>query len=471
MTTTGRQQQVIEQKLDDFMKQVSELTQSHLWQQFKWILDPVQFLEQAGQKHPDIFAANLVGPWDRLIFVNHPEGIRQLFTQDFKQFQVFSKTNERLAPVLRENSIMISEGTTHRKQRKLLMPPFHGERMSLYGQVIWNLTENIIEKIACNQNFSAHAMTQAISLEVILRVVFGLDEGKRSQQLHQLITQMMEIFRSPMTSAMLFFPILRSDLGAWSPWGQFLQLRNQVDQLLYEEINERRQSVNSERTDILSLLISVTDEEGQPLSYEELRDQLITLMIAGHETTASALAWSLYWIHKLPEVKNKLLKELDVFGKTLELEKISELTYLDAVCLEALRLYPVVINTFPRITLEPVDFMGYELKESEALVACIYLLHQREDIYPQPKSFKPERFLERRYSPYEYIPFGGGSRRCIGEALALYEMKLILANILLSCELELVNDQLEQPKRRGITLAPKGGVPMMIRRKNNIAIK
>jgi cytochrome P450 len=447
------------------MKPVSELTQSRLWQQFKWVLDPVGFLEKAEQEYPDIFAANLVGPWNRLIFVNHPDGIRQLFTQDGKQFQVFSKTNERLKPILREYSIMMTDGATHQRQRKFLMPPFHGQRMSLYADWIGNITEDMISKISENQVFSAYELTQSISLEVILKVVFGLDQGERSQQLHKLMIEMMNIFRSPMTSALLFFPILRQDWGTWSPWGHFLKVRNQIDQLLSEEIKERRQYFNPERTDILSLLISAQDEEGQLLSYEQLRDELITLMIAGHETTASALAWSLYWIHKLPDVKNKLLEELSLLKTTSQRENINQLPYLDAVCLEALRLYPVVITTFPRVTLEPVDFMGYQLTENEALVACIYSLHQREDIYPQAKLFKPERFLERKYSPYEFIPFGGGSRRCIGEALAFYEMKLVFAKILLTHDLELADNQPEIPKRRGITLAPSQGVRMRILKK------
>lgn len=444
------------------MKQISELTQPHLRQQLQWVLNPVQFLDKAGEQYPDIFAADLSGPWDRLIFVHHPKGIEQMFTQDAQQFKVFSKTNQRLKPLLREHSIMISEGASHQKKRKLLMPPFHGERMNLYSQLIWQITQEIMTQTASKPTFLAHNMTQAISLEVILRVVFGLNHTERSQQLHSLITQMMEIFKSPMTSAVLFFPVLRHDWGSWSPWGRFLQIRNQVDQLLYEEINERRQSLDTERTDILSLLISVTDEQGNHLSNEELRDELLTLMIAGHETTTSAIAWSLYWIHKDPEIKNKLLAELAILHKPVELDKISQLPYLNAVCLESLRLYPVVITAFARITIAPVNFMGYQLKANEALVACIYLLHQREDLYPQPQSFKPERFLERRYSPYEYIPFGGRPRRCIGEALALLEMKLVIAQILLSYDLQLADHQPEKPQRRGVTLAPSRGVPMLI---------
>jgi cytochrome P450 len=194
----------------------------------------------------------------------------------------------------------------------------------------------------------------------------------------------------------------------------------------------------------------------------ELRDELMTLLFAGHETTATALSWALYWIHYLPEVKEKLLAEIASLGDDRDNVAINRLPYLNAVCSETLRIYPVGMLTFPRLVTEPVSLQGYNLPIGTVVIACIYLTHHRPELYPEPKKFKPERFLERQYSPYEYLPFGGGSRRCIGMALALMEMKLVLVEILSNCRLELLETQPVRAVRRGITLAPLGGVKMKL---------
>jgi unspecific monooxygenase len=188
----------------------------------------------------------------------------------------------------------------------------------------------------------------------------------------------------------------------------------------------------------------------------------MTLLVAGHETTATALSWALYWIHRLPEVKEKLLEELDTLGDDPDPSTIARLPYLNAVCSETLRIYPVVIVAVPRIVKSPLHLMGYDFEPDIMLAPCIYLTHHREDLYPQPKQFKPERFLERQFSPYEYLPFGGGNRRCIGAAFALFEMKLALVSILSRCQLTLADNRPVHPKRRGVTMAPAGGVQMVM---------
>jgi unspecific monooxygenase len=202
--------------------------------------------------------------------------------------------------------------------------------------------------------------------------------------------------------------------------------------------------------------MSARDQNGQPMTDTELRDELMTLLTAGHETTASALSWALYWIHSLPEVHHKLLQELDAFDDA-DLSGIAKLPYLSAVCQETLRIYPIAMLAFARVVKSPFQFMGYDLEPNTLLAPCIYLTHHREDLYPEPKLFKPERFLERQYSTYEYLPFGGGNRRCIGVALALFEMKLVLATILSRSQLQLVENSQVKPMRRGVTLAPSGG--------------
>ncbi len=196
---------------------------------------------------------------------------------------------------------------------------------------------------------------------------------------------------------------------------------------------------------------------------QELHDELVTLLFAGHETTATAVSWALYWVHKQPEIREKLLSELDRLGELPEPTNIFKLPYLTAVCNETLRIYPVAYITTPREVKQPVELMGYQLEPGTRVYGCIYLTHQREDLYPNPKEFKPERFLERQYTPYEFFPFGGGARRCIGEALAMFEMKLVLATILANYQLELAENQLIKPQRRGVTIGPAGGVKMVLK--------
>jgi unspecific monooxygenase len=431
-------------------------------QRLEWILDPVGYMERSHERYPDLFVAKVIGFGGTIVYVSHPQALQQLLTNDRKQFSAPSETNRILAPLIGDNSVIMLEGDRHRKRRQLVMPPFHGERMRTYGELIVNVTRKVMSQLPTEQTFLARSAMQSISLQVILEVVFGLYEGERCQQLKQLMSEIAEIFRSPLSSGFLFFPALQKDWGAWSPWGKFVRQRQQIDDLLYAEIAERRANPDPNRTDILSMLMSARDEEGQPMSDRELRDELMALMFAGHETTATAMAWALYWTHYLPDVRDKLLSELKGLGESPGLMDIVRLPYLTAVTQETLRIHPVAMLTFPRVAQEPVEMMGYYLEPGTVVMGCMYLTHQREDIYPNHREFRPERFLERQFSPYEFIPFGGGVRRCIGEALAQFEMKLVLATILSEYRLTLVDKKRERPQRRGVTLAPASGVKMQI---------
>ena len=447
------------------MKLPPQLDMPRFLQRLTWIADPVKYMETAFQKYPDIFRAEILGFGDNLLFVQHPEAMRQILTKDRTTFFASGRENGILQPLLGNYSIVMLEGDRHKKRRKLLLPPFHGERMQAYSNGICNLTERIFAQLPLNQTLTARNITQDISLQVILEAVYGLQTGERSQKIKQLLANVANIFRSPLTSAFLFFPSWQKDLGAWSPWGYFMRQQKQLDQLIYQEIAERREEDNQERQDILSLLMSARDEQGQPLTDQELRDELMALMFAGHETTATAMAWALYWIHRLPEVRSKLLAELDSLGEYPEPMAIAKLPYLNAVCQETLRICPVGMLTFPRVVQEPTELLDYHLEPGMVVVGCIYLAHQREDIYPEAKQFKPERFLDKQYSPYEFIPFGGGARRCIGEALAQMELKLAIATILSNYEIDLASQKPEKPKRRGVTLAPAHGVKIIIKGK------
>jgi len=446
---------------------IPTLKQSPLQQKIQWITKPHQYMASGAKQAPDMFLAD-IGPEGSYVFVNHPEGMRQMITSDRAAFFAGSKDNQLLKPLVGESSLFLIEGDRHKKRRKLLLPPFHGSRMESYAQLICDLTHDIMGQLEPNQPFIARQTSQKISLQVILEAVYGLQDGDRSQELQRRITSLANIFESTLTSALLFFPLLQKDLGGWSPWGNLVRQQKAIDQAIYQELATRRTQDISQRQDILSLMMSAKDETGESLKDTELRDELMTLMLAGHETTATAIAWSLYWAHRQPEVKAKLRSEIASLGADPEPMAIARLPYLNAVCQETFRIYPVAMLTFPRVVQKPIELIGYKLEPGQVVMGCIYLLHQREDVYPQPDRFKPERFLEREYSSSEFFPFGGGKRRCIGEALAQLEMKLVLATIVANYDLELISDRPEPPARRGVTLAPKTGVKMIFKGKANL---
>jgi len=428
-------------------------------QTIRGILQPIKYLEKAAKEYGDFYKTEFAG-FPTQVIISSPQAIQEIFTADSKTFTSGSG-NQILRPLVGEYSLLLHDGIYHQQQRKLLLPPFHGERMKAYGKTICEITEQVINQWQIGQVFSARQAMQQISLRVILRTVFGLDEGERYDKLRKLLATITDIVGSPLRSSFLFLPFLQKDLGAWSPWGNFLRQKQQINELINQEIREKKAANDFSGEDILTLMMLAKDEAGQPMTEAELRDELMTLLFAGHETTATALAWALYWIHYLPEVKEKLLNELNSLGENSDLMEITKLPYLNAVCCETLRIYPVVLFTVGRFVQTPIKIMEYEFQPGALLSPCIYLVHHREDLYPQSKQFKPERFLERQFSPYEFFPFGGGNRRCIGMAFAMFEMKLVLATILRRTQLKLAENRPVLPARRGVTMAPVGGVKMV----------
>ncbi len=265
---------------------------------------------------------------------------------------------------------------------------------------------------------------------------------------------------SPLLQLLAKLPFWEWNLGRWSPQGKLLYLRQELFQLLYAEVQARRQQADPSRTDILSDLVLASDEMSEPIADEEIRDLLISPIGAAQGASATAIAWALYWIHHLPDVGDRLLEEITSLGENPDITSILALPYLNAVCNEVLRIYPTQLFGFPRIVESPVEIMGYKLSPGTILIANIYSTHQREDLYPEPKQFKPERFLEKQFSTYEFLPFGGGSRVCIGGTFALFEMKLVLATILSRYQLKLVSKQPEKPKFDGLLCSPASGVKM-----------
>ncbi|MGK7875429.1 MAG: cytochrome P450 [Xenococcaceae cyanobacterium] len=400
----------------------------------KLIARPLDYLETYAKRYGDFFR---VGPdQSPVIYFSHPKAIQEIFTAEFDLFET-GRGSGVLRFLLGEHSLVLLDGDRHQRQRRLLMHPFHGSRMRTYSQLICDITKQVSSQWKIGEPFLVRASIQEITLRVILQAVFGLHAGERSQQLRQLLSSLLNSIGSPASAILIFFRSLQQDWGPWSPWGRFVRQKQQIDRLIYDEMRERRSQGNLSGNDILTLLMSARDEVGQPMTEQELRDELMTLLIAGHETTASALTWALYWIHHLPEVHDKLRDELETLGDDAEPSEIARLPYLTAVCQETLRIYPITLTASMRILKAPLELMGYQFEPGTVLLPCIYLTHQREELYPEPKRFKPERFLERQFSPYEYLPFGGGHRHCIGMALAQLEMKLVLATILSRWQLAL----------------------------------
>jgi len=444
------------------LKQIPIVKNPKWLQRINWVINPVSYMEKAAQDSPDIFQTDIIGFGEQLVFVNQPNLIQYILTHDRKEFSSPGDVNSILKPLLGDFSVIMLDGERHKRRRQLLMPPFHGERLQVYGDLITKVTIETIEKQTLDTPFLARTVTQEITLQVIMQAVFGLYEGERYDQIKELLTYTGDFFRSPLSAFFLFFPSLQKDWGPWSPWGNFLRRREKLHNLLYAEIEERRKQLDNSQTDILSLLMLAKDEEGQPMTKEELKDELMTMLFAGHETTATAMAWALYWIHREEGVKEKLLAEIDSLGREYTPMELVRLPYLTAVCNETLRIHPVTMLTFPRVAQEDINLSDYQIEKGTAVMGCMYLLHQREDLYPEHTQFKPERFLERQYNPYEFMPFGGGAKRCIGDALAQFELKIVIATLISHYEFALADSKKEVPQRRGVLLAPKRGVPIKV---------
>lgn len=444
------------------MTKIPESYNPYPLQTLQWIFDPIGYAETYGRNLGDVFDARLPPSHENqsLTLVSHPEAVKFLLSND--SGTVLSAPGELNAlgeSFFGKHSILMQSGQAHKQRRKLMMPPFHGERMKAYGELICQITQEVMADWRDGEVVIARDEMQKITMRVILQAVFGLYGGDRYQRLERLLAKRLNMVSSPLTSIFVFFPQLAADWGPLSPGGQMQQTAREIDQLLYAEIRERRAAHDPNRSDVLSLLLSARDEEGNGLSDEELHDELLTLLAAGHETTATALAWALYWIHHLPAVRQRLMAELDEH-RGADHRAIAQLPYLNAVCNETLRIYPIALITLLRRIEQPCQVMGFDLIPGNTISACVYLVHHREDLYPDSKQFRPERFLERQFSPYEFLPFGGGSRRCIGAALAMYEMTLVLHTLLTRCELQLAQSRPVLPVRRGGTLAPSGGVKL-----------
>lgn len=427
-----------------------------------WIRRPTDLMERCRREFGSVFTVRL--PPSPIVFLSDPADIKTVFTA--KPHQMHAGAVNRIIRVLvGDHSVLLLDEAEHMRQRKLLLPPFHGERMRFYGNTMAEITERTMATWPDGQAFSLHPYTQAITLEVILRTVFGLDEGARLSELRRQITKTLEHGESRLVTLVMLHLSEHPELEERLPWRYLLRRRDAMDVTLYRQIAERRKAGDPHRKDVLSTLLMARDDEGAGMTDAELRDELVTALAAGHETTATALAWAVERILSTPRVYDRLREEIRASGngRTPDPERLARLPYLDATIKEVLRLRPV-IPIVGRLLKEPFVFGGRELPEGTTVAPCIYLAHRDPDVYPDPEAFRPERFEGAQPDPYAYLPFGGGVRRCIGAAFASYEMKVVLGTILASCDLEAAQPLPAPVRRRAITFWPEHGTRVRVRR-------
>jgi cytochrome P450 len=424
-------------------------------------------METCARRYGETFTLRSPGS-PPMVFTSDPTVIKQVFSGDPRQFHA-GKANIFLKPFLGDNSLLVLDEKPHLRQRKLLLGPLHGERMQAYGETMRRITDRVIDGWPLGRPFPLQDETQAITLDVILETVFGMGSGAEQRQLRELLKRFINFG----TGTPLAILMVRADgeirgrrlqraLGPLSPISAFERLLAELDEALYGEIHRRRGVGLETHEDVLALLLGARDEAGQPMSDAEIRDQLLTLLSAGHETTATALTFVVQSFLEHPEVLAEVRAEIErVVGAGDLVPRIGQLEYLDATIKEALRLRPVA-PVVGRVLAEPMELGPWRLPAGVMVVPTIYLAHRRPEAWKDPERFDPRRFLDGKPTPAEYFPFGGGVRRCIGAAFATYEMKVVLGQLVRRTRLEAVPGYRPRMIRRSFTLALDKGLPLIL---------
>ena len=417
-------------------------------QTLRFIRDPVPFFEGCAERYGDAFTLRLYGPGD-VVLVSDPPSLKRLFAADGVN-TIAPGRNIILRPLLGPRSVLLLDnGPEHLRRRKLMLPQFHGERMRAYEDVIADATRRQVQAWPAGEPFPLHPGMQAITLEVIVRAVFGVEDSRRRRELSEQLVEILATTQSPRAVG-----LSSRRLRRLPPWRSTSARIARVDEILAEEISGRRADPDvGAREDILSMLVAARFDDGSAMDDREVRDQLMTLLLAGHETTATSLAWAFDLLFRRPDALARLREEVEA----------GDDTYLDAVIDETLRLRPVVPFT-GRLLREPATMGGHELPAGAVVLAAIYLAHMRDDVYPQARSFRPERFLDGSTETYSWLPFGGGTRRCLGAAFAQFEMKVALRTIVRRAVLRPATNAAEPIVRRNVTFAPAGGTPAVLER-------
>jgi cytochrome P450 len=414
---------------------------------------PLAFMERCRARFGKRFTLRmfLAPPF---VFLSDPDELKQLFTAPVDVLHP-GEGAKVLEPVVGSHSVLLLDEGAHLEQRKLMLPAFHGERMEQLTGTMAEVTEREVGSWPGGEPIALHPRLQQLTLEVILRAVFGL-EGERLDSLRERLGQMLAFGDRP--SSLL--PPPPEWLARRVPvFKSFLALQDDADRMLFELIEER-QANGGGSADILGMLLEARHEDGSPMSPQELRDELLTLLVAGHETTASSLAWTFERLAREPAVVDRLVDEIDS----------GEDAYLTATIQESMRRRPVLPNAAPRLVMKPVEIGGWAYPPGVALVASSYLVQHDPEIYPEPYAFRPERFLDNQPGTYTWIPFGGGRRRCIGASFAMLEMKVVMQAVLAARELRAGGGGIELPQRRNITIKPQAGATVVLGERRPAAV-
>jgi cytochrome P450 family 135 len=404
-----------------------------------WSRKAQWLLEQGRARFGPMFTLKIAyeGDW---VVLSDPELVKQVFTGDPRVFHA-GEGNQILRPILGDNSVLVLDEKKHIGQRKLLLPPFHGERMQAYGEKMTEIAAREIESWPTGVPYKLRPRMQAITLEIVLETVFGVHGGERMGQLRDALRDFLDLTTNPR----VLLPVLMVGPDRVHLIPAFRRRVERVDRLIAAEIIERRAAADlADRDDVLSMLVAARHEDGSPMSDAEIRDELLTLLVAGHETTATALSWAMERLARHPEKLEHLRTEVEA----------GEDAYLTATIQETLRLRPVIVVVIRKLT-EPVELGGYELPAGARVVPSIHLIHRDPRTYPEPERFLPERFLDNPPGTYTWIPFGGGVRRCLGAAFAQFEMAVVLRELVRRYEITPARRASERPFRRAITETPR----------------
>jgi cytochrome P450 len=376
---------------------------------------------------------------------SEPDHIREIFTAPPEVLHP-GEGARLLEPVVGANSVILLDESAHLSQRKLMLPAFHGEKMQQLSGLMREVAAREVERWPRGEPVALHPRLQALTLEIILQAVFGLGSGERLDAMRERLSGILQFGARPAST----LPLLQRGRA----WREFERGRDDADAMIYELIDERRANGGG-GDDVLAMLLEARHEDGSPMSPLELRDELMTLLVAGHETTASELAWAFERLQREPEVLARLTEEIDGGDE--------DAPYVTATIHETLRRRPVLANAAPRLVMQPVEVGGWQYEPGVCLLADAYLLHHDPDIYPDPYAFRPERFLDEQPGTYTWIPFGGGRRRCLGASFAMLEMRIVLREVLRQTELAPAAPSAEGARRRSITLSPREGARTVLR--------
>jgi cytochrome P450 family 135 len=387
----------------------------------------------------------------RFVMVFEPELVKQVFRGSPEQLRA-GEANAVLGPVVGERSVLLLDGAEHMRQRKLLLPPFHGQRMRAYEEVMREAADRAIDSWPVGEEFALLPWMQSLTLEVIARAVFGVEAGAKQDELTRRVRAMLDPVGSRLGVLLLALSGGRTGSGQTE---RFEAQRRAVDELIYDEIAERREAADLEqREDIFSMLLQARDEAGSAMTDQELRDELVTLLVAGHETTATGLAWAFELLLRNPRVREQAREGDDA--------------YVDAVVKEALRIRPVILGVGRVVRGEPFELGGHVLPPGTEINPSIAAIHRRTDRYPEAREFRPERFLgDGSPDTYTWLPFGGGTRRCLGASFASFEMRVVIKRVLERTELRPAHRRPERGVRRTITYTPKRGVRVVLESRND----